>query len=145
MRILGLLAAALLVAGCTVSRTGGAAPAAESTPTFEATVSSSPPSSGPPSSGPVTYEDEAADCADAECSIAIDGRVDVPLEPRFGFTDFVVTFVPPETVTFEGADPVNGDAHGTLSGTGYMSLNGIMITVAGYGPAGAKLQFEPPS
>jgi hypothetical protein len=141
MRILGLLAVALLATGCTVTRTADPAPAEETTATttYEPTISS-----GPPSSAPSTYEDGPADCADAECTIAIEGRVDVPLEPRFGFTDFVVTYVPPDTVNFEGADPVNGDAHGTLSGTGYMSLNGIMITIAGYGPTGAKLQFEPP-
>ena len=45
---------------------------------------------------------------------------------------------------FEGADPVNGDVHGNLGGTGYMSLNGIRITVDGYGPAGARLTFAPP-
>jgi hypothetical protein len=143
MRILGLLTVALLAAGCTVTRTADPAPAEETTTTTLEPTNPAEPTSAP-STAPGTYEDQPADCADAECTIAIDGRVDVPLEPRFGFTDFVVTFVPPDTVNFEGADPVNGNAHGTLSGTGYMSLNGIMITIDGYGPTGAKLRFEPP-
>ena len=145
MRILGLLAVLLLATACTVTRTGG--PAAEPVATPDQSPSSSAPSSppsSPASSGPPTYADAPADCADAECSVTIPGRVDIPLEPRFGFTDFVVTFVPPETVLFEGADPVNGDVHGNLGGTGYMSLNGIRITVDGYGPAGARLTFAPP-
>jgi hypothetical protein len=143
MRILGLLAAlavTVLATACTVTRTGGPAPSPAAAPPPSSTTSSSPASS----SAPPTYEDAPADCADATCSITIPGRVDIPLESRFGFTDFVVTFVPPETVLFEGADPVNGNVHGNLSGTGYMSLNGIMITVGGYGPDGARLTFEPP-
>jgi hypothetical protein len=142
MRILGLLAAlvvTVLAAACTVTRTGGPAPSPAAAP---APSSSSLPSTT--SSAPPNYEDTPADCADATCSITIPGRVDIPLEPRFGFTGFVVTFVPPETVLFEGADPVNGNVHGNLGGTGYMSLNGIMITVDGYGPDGARLTFAPP-
>jgi hypothetical protein len=139
MRILGLLAVVLLTAACTVTRTGGAAPVTSTPPPPSSAASSSAASSAPP-----TYEDAPADCADAACSLAIPGRVDIPLAPGFGFTDFVVTFVPPQTVLFEGADPVNGDVHGNLSGTGYMSLNGIMITVDGYGSDGARLTFAPP-
>jgi hypothetical protein len=145
MRILGLLAAlavTILAAACTVTRTGGPAPAAAPAPATSSSPST--PSSATTSSAPPTYEDTPADCADAACSITVPGRVDIPLEPRFGFTGFVVTFVPPETVLFEGADPVNGNVHGNLGGTGYMRLNGIMITVDGYGPAGARLTFAPP-
>jgi hypothetical protein len=142
MRNLGLLAAlavTVLAAACTVTRTGGPAP--DAAPPPAPATSASPPAT---SSAPPTYEDTPADCADAACSITIPGRIDIPLESRFGFTDFVVTFVAPETVLFEGADPVNGDVHGNLGGTGYMSLNGIRITVDGYGPAGARLTFAPP-
>ncbi|HEV7650338.1 MAG TPA: hypothetical protein VGP26_19495 [Actinophytocola sp.] len=144
MRILGLLAVVLLVTGCTVTRTGaGSAPEPTATPDpSSSSSSSSAPSTSP--SAPGTFADAPADCADAECSIAIPGRVDIPLEHRFGFTDFVVTFVPPETMLFEGADPVYGDVHGNLSGTGHMTLNDILITVEGYGPDGARLTFTPP-
>ena len=143
MRFLGLLAAltvTVLAAACTVTRTGGPAPSPAAAP--PPTSSSAAPATT--SSEPPTYADTPADCADAACSITIPGRVDIPLESRFGFTAFVVTFAPPETVLFEGADPVNGNVHGNLGGTGYMSLNGIMITVDGYGPDGARLTFAPP-
>ena len=154
MRIPGLLAvlaALLLAAACTVTRTGGAAPADDPLPATSPadtsaadTSSAAPSSSSSSSSAPPTYEDEPADCADAACSITIPGRVDIPLDAEFGFTDFVVVFVPPDSMLFEGADPVNGDLHGNLGGTGNMTLNGISITVDGYGPEGARLTFTPP-
>ncbi|HEY0449696.1 hypothetical protein [Actinophytocola sp.] len=137
-----LLLVGLVLAACTVTRTGSPRPSFPADSSLSVVPTTVPTTT---TSAPPAYDDTAADCADASCAIVVRGAVDVPLDAKFGFTDFVVTFVPPETVNFDGADPANGGAHGYLSGTGYMRLNGITITVDGYAEGGARLRFEPPA
>lgn len=137
---LGIVALTLLAAGCSSSSAGvryiGAAPSASGSP------SSAAPSPSPTGLVAENGTDVAA-CADGTCEIVVQGTADVPLDRGFGFTRFRVTFVPPDTVEFFGADPDRGNLSGYISGTGNLEANGIKVAVRMVEGQGAVLRFSP--
>jgi hypothetical protein len=142
-----VLAAVLLVAGC-VSRRGPEASAPDST-TEETTTTTTAATTSEEEDEPVPAAPEnAADgtnyaaCTDGTCEVFVTGVVTIPLGPEFGFTEFQVTRTPGSTDVF-GGDPVNGNLHAQLGGTGELNANGITMKVTSSDDAGAILEFSP--
>ncbi len=145
-----VLAAVLLVAGC-VSRRGPEASAPDSTTeettTTTTTTTATSTSEEEDEPVPATPENAAdgtnyAACTDGTCEVFVTGVVNIPLAPEFGFTEFQVTRTPGSTDVF-GGDPVNGNLHAQLGGTGELNANGITMEVTSSDAAGAILEFSP--
>ncbi len=137
-----MLALVLFVAGC-VSRQGPEASAPETTTTTEETTTTTTTEESVPAA-PENAEDgtDYAACADGTCEVFVTGVVSIPLGPEFGFTEFRVTRTPGNTNVF-GGDPVNGNLHADLGGTGELNANGITMEVTSSDDAGAILAFSP--
>lgn len=138
-------ALALGVAGCASSsgvRFIGA-PSAPPSVTAEPARSSAAPSSTAPDGLTAADGIDVAACADGTCEIVVQATVDVPLDRRFGFVTFRVTFVPPNTVEFFGGDPERGNLRGSIGGSGELQANGIVVAVRTVRGEGAVLRFSP--
>jgi hypothetical protein len=141
-----VLAAVLLVAGC-VSRRGPEASAPDPTTEETTTTTTTATTSEEPEPVPAS-PDNAADgtdyaaCTDGTCEVFVTGVVTIPLGPEFGFTQFQVTRAPGSTDIF-GGDPVNGNLHAQIGGTGELNANGITMKVTSSDDAGAILAFSP--
>jgi hypothetical protein len=94
--------------------------------------------------GALTAEDgtDVSACADGNCEIVVTGAVDIPLEPRFGFTTFRVTFTPPNLVEFIGEDAGGGSFRGSVGGTGGIGTNGLALFVRTVRGQGAVVRFS---
>lgn len=129
-----LLAAALAVSGCSSDDGDEAAPPVSS--------AAPPPSTGGPP--PPADGSDVSACFDAICEVAVSGTVDVPLDPRFGFTRFTIGVIPGDRTTFEGEDPVGGNLHAWLGSDGELTVaNGFTIDVLRVEPTGVVLRFSP--
>jgi hypothetical protein len=138
------LALVLIAAGC-VSRQGPTASPPEST--SEETTTTTTTSEEEDEPVPAAPENAAdgtdyAACADGTCEVFVTGVVTIPLGPEFGFTEYRVTRTPGNTNVF-GGDPVNGNLHADLGGTGELNANGITMKVTSSDDAGAILAFSP--
>ncbi|MBQ1073280.1 hypothetical protein KBX06_08890 [Micromonospora sp. C31] len=138
---------ALVLGGCGSSGdtpNAGTPPAASSTSPASAPATPSP-SGVAPSPSPLSARDgtDVRACRDGTCEIVVRGKVDVPLDRRFGFTDFTVTFIPPKRTQFFGGDPVNGNLRGHVDGTGELNANDISVQVVAISDSGAVLRFSP--
>ncbi|MEH1099590.1 hypothetical protein [Micromonospora sp. CPCC 205561] len=122
----------------------GTAPAAASTAPA-ATPAESPSSGVVPSPSTLSAENgtDVRACRDGTCEIVVRGKVEVPLDRRFGFTEFTVTFVPPNRTQFFGGDPVNGNLRGHVDGTGELNANDISVRIVTISDSGAVLRFSP--
>jgi hypothetical protein len=129
-----------------VSRQGPSAspPASTSEETSPEETTTTPEEEEPVPAAPENAADgtDYAACADGTCEVFVTGSVVIPLDPAFGFTLFQVNRLPGNTNVF-GADPVNGNLHADLGGTGELNANGITMKVTSSDDAGAILAFSP--
>ena len=108
------------------------------TPTPAATASSEP---APAATGST----DLAACRDARCEIVVRGKVEIPLDPKFGFSSFTVTFVPPDRTLFAATGTDGGSLRGGIGGAGRLTANGISIEVVSTTGSSVVLRFTPPS
>ncbi|MGP3970493.1 hypothetical protein [Streptomyces sp. 6N223] len=108
------------------------------TPTHEPTPT---PSESPPLPAEDGTDVEA--CRQADCEIYVE-EAEIPLDPEFGFSLFVVSADPASNVMLVGTErPEFGEVGAIIEGTGYVSFaNGVTVTVVAFGETGAVLRFE---
>lgn len=160
LRFVGALGAVLLLTACSSSGSWSearvAARASATVPTGGFPTGGSPTGGSPTAGSPTRTRlplpapsaangTDVRACREARCEILVRGRVTVPLSPRFGFTTFTITFVPPNRTLFAAADAQGGSFQGEIGGMGELSTNGIVVRVIAVGPAGAVLRFAPRS
>ena len=139
--VLPLLLTALLVSACARTSAGPDPASSSVTPT---TVTSAPETSAPPPALTAADGADVTACRNADCEIVIDAAADIPLDPKFGCTKFLVTYSTPNQVTFEVVRSKLRDVNASIKGTGYLSLgNGVTVTVGKIDASAAVLRFSP--
>lgn len=140
---------AVLAAGCGSEAVPPSNPLSSTTATASSGTNPTPPASLPlPSTSRAASPEAAADgtdysaCRDGECEVFVNGKVVIPLDRKFGFTSFEVTYTRGSTAVF-GGDPVNGNLRSTIGGTGELNTNGITMEILSADSAGAVLHFTP--
>ena len=139
-RALSLLPVLVVAASCSsVAGTPQAVPTTTTT-TATTTTSSTPPT---PSPGSAADGTDLTACVDSDCEVYVIGVTTIPIDPRFGFPSYVVTHEPSGRNRVDAEDPVNGNLHAYLDGTGHLEADDVRMEVVSTDATGAVLRFTP--